>query len=355
MGENKEHTERFCDKKTDKKRAELAHRYHHDPEPDPSSLTIPDSMATAIIHAQEQLDVALENDAVLQAQLINATVKKRVIENMDLKVEQAMVNLPACIDGFLRMYNSHNTRTAYTKWIGAFLQYLKEARISIFELTRDHVQTYKDELYAKKSSRSARAMLGCLQSFWRKGIMRDYPKVFTVNHFADMRFPPSVDKYEKHAITNSMFEAICKELVRIERMEVLCVVKFLERTGERLDVLAGMRVHSKNLGWTSISKGKVRKGVLTQREFEEFSFWDTLQDENHRYVQECFRRCCKKLYDEGTIDCIPSVHDLRRRRIALDLMSTSAMELVNVSSRYHASIATTAGYVQAIADIDFEV
>lgn len=347
----------MSDKKTNKERAELAHTYYHEPQPDASSVTIPDRMVSAIMYAQNQLDIALQDDVDLQKQLIGATVAKRAVDNMGLKVEQAMINIPAAIDGYIRMFNSQNTRIAYTKIIGEFFKHLESIRISIFDLTRDIVQSYKDDLYSdpRYSPRSVKQKLGCLGGFWRKGLMRDYPKVFTVNHFADMRFEPIVDKYEKDVVTNTMFEAICKQLLKDERQDVLCVVKFLERTGERLDVLKNMRVHKKNLGWTSVSKGKVRKGVLTQREFDEFSFWDTVMDENHDYVRSAFRRACEKLYDAGIIDCKPSLHDLRRRRIALDLKDVSGIELVNVSSRYHASIETTVGYIKTVADIDFDV
>jgi len=67
-------------------------------------------------------------------------------------------------------------------------------------------------LYAKYSSASAKQKLGCLQDFRRKGMMRDYPKVFQINHFADMQYEPIVGKYDKNVIANTMFKRIYRRI-----------------------------------------------------------------------------------------------------------------------------------------------
>jgi len=56
-------------------------------------------------------------------------------------------------------------------------------------------------------------------------MMRDYPKVFTLNRFADMRYEPVIPKYRKDAITDTVFKRICIQLVEDNRIDVLSVVK----------------------------------------------------------------------------------------------------------------------------------
>ena len=67
-------------------------------------------------------------------------------------------------------------------------------------------------------------------------MMRDYPLVFKVNHFADMRYEPIVDKFQTDVITTTVFNTICCQLQDDNREDVLAVVKFLERTGERIGI-----------------------------------------------------------------------------------------------------------------------
>jgi len=302
---------------------------------------------------KEQYDRALKKNASLQKDIIKDTVKKRAIAELD--IEKTAVNLDATIDSFLRCYNSMETRRSYQKTIAAFLAHLDLIKCDLFQLTRGVVQNYKDELYNEYSSASAKQKVATLQAFWRKGLMRDHPKVFTVNHFENLRLEPTVSKYAKDVITNTMFKRICVQLLDDDRVDVLCVVKFLERTGERIGIFKNMVITNKRtFAYDATSKGKCRVGKLTKEEYRVFDFYGIIGMDNLHFVQECFRRACKKLHDKGKLDCIPSVHDLRRRRIALDVKNCKDyLAVVAVSQRFHKNIGTTMAYIESVADVNW--
>jgi len=191
-------------------------------------------------------------------------------------------------------------------------------------------------------------------------MMRDYPKVFTLNHFADMRYEPVIPKYRKDAITNTAFKRICIQLVDDGRIDVLSVVKFLERTGERVGIFKNMVITNKRtFAYSATSKGSVRSGNFTKEEFRSLKLYGIIDAKNNgdqlqslNFVQHAFKRACKKLFDKNKIECIPSVHDLRRRRIALEyLAAKNQLESVAVSRRFHKSVQTTVSYIESVADV----
>jgi len=119
--------------------------------------------------------------------------------------------------------------------------------------------------------------------------------------------------------------------------------------------------NKRTFAYSATSKGSSRSGNFTKEEFRSLKLYGIIEPKNNgdqleslSFVQVAFKRACKKLFDNNKIDCIPSVHDLRRRRIALEfLASKNLLDSVAVFRRYHKSIATTEAYVRSVADVNW--
>jgi len=285
----------------------------------------------------------------LQNQLSKRVAFDRLTDNVKLDNAIAKIDIESEIKDFLMPYSSIQTRKMYFTAICKYRKFCIDNGIELLKTTTKIADFYvaflKDE---KLSSRSIQAYIKGLSVFFQY-LHLEHFDVIKINPFHRRKLPNIQDRFEKDKVSGKDFKVLCDDLKRINRPDLLYLVRFLYKYGKRIGIFRNMKINEDGT-WTSISKGIKDKGKVSKLEYKQIIesgvFNLTLET-----VSSKIRRITARLYKAGKISCQFSVHDLRRARMYEDFKNEKgAISFIKTSKRYHKNPNTSVQYFESIMD-----
>jgi hypothetical protein len=169
-----------------------------------------------------------------------------------------------------------------------------------------------------------------------------------VNPFYGRKLPKLNDCYKKDYVTNNDLIELKKEMTRIGRKDIVCVLKLLNKYGWRIGIFENMKIYD-NGEWESISKGEIKKGKLLKSEIKEI-METGLSELRICTIKNIIKKYTNKLYRDGKISCDFSVHDIRRKCILDDIRLNNGEGFLRASKKFHKSPNTTYSYISSYFD-----
>jgi site-specific recombinase XerC len=220
----------------------------------------------------ENLDTAYQNisgyfphSQELQEKVIQQLAVKKLVDNIAQDKLYSEINLDNEISSFLSDYESEKTRETYRISINQFIDYCDGDYFKFLKTNVKDVDNYL--IFLKKkytASRTIRIKITGVSSFFTYLHLR-FP-VIRVNPFLKQKLPKIIDKHEKDFPSKKDVEILLQDLKRINRNDIICMMKLLYKYGWRIGIFKEMKLT--NSGFSSISKGEPVKGKLTKTEIK---------------------------------------------------------------------------------------
>jgi hypothetical protein len=280
--------------------------------------------------------------------ITNEVVKDIIVDKVKQNYRMSKINMNFEISEFLKIQNSDKTRNVYEYTLSEFIKYCNKNGIDILKIDVSKVDSYLNYLNTGYSPRSVRLKITTLSSFFKFLICRS-PESFKINPFYGRKLPKIIGYYKKDYITENDFSELKKELKRIGRKDILCLLKLLNKYGWRIGIFENMKIIYENCEWESISKGDTKKGRLLKSEIKEICETGLLELRVCT-MKNIIKKYTNKLYKEGKISCNFSVHDIRRKCILDEIKENNGEGFLRVSKKFHKNPNTTYGYIQSYFD-----
>ena len=286
----------------------------------------------------------LHHDVEMQDVVTSRIAGKMIMDNVEKDYKFSKIDIEKDVEEFLKMQNSISTRKSYLKSIFDFRSFCLRQNYDFVKTDIHIAREYLEELNSEFSSRTVRTKIAGVKSFFNCLLHKHYG-VINVNPFSTLKLPPIVDKFELDYPKLKDVEVLKKDLQRIGRKDVCCLVELLYKYGWRVGILNNFQL-GQDGRFVGISKGKVVKGKLTKNETKQIFDNDVLKLKSGTISSMIFR-ITKRLFKSGKVSCEFSCHDLRRARITVDVNSCNNIsELMKVSKKYHKELTTTMLYVR---------
>jgi len=288
----------------------------------------------------------------------------RLKNELNLEIKRTQVDLDSLQDRWINGFKSSATRETYGKGLQIFFDWLELQQKDVFNinaLDADDYVRYLNKQYTMDNS--IRERIAAVSSFFSFLERHD---IINKNHFKGCRRPPrpfetkNSEEIPEEEDLNTIIKALYEELnaegrgsagKRRQARTLIAVISVIQHQGIRCGALPSFTI-DKNGRYTAESKGREVRGTINE---ETRNILDTLSfdvakpfwEMKVNTIQKSFERFCKRLYLEGKITTVYSLHDLRHYAAVRhyeeekDIISTQ---------RYlgHGSVATTQVYLATI-------
>jgi site-specific recombinase XerC len=288
----------------------------------------------------------------------------RLKDELKTEIKMSKVDLDALQDRWLSGFDSSATKETYGKSLQIFIDWLEVQSLNLFNLNSIDIDDYVS--YIRKQynmNNSIRERIAAVSSFFSFLERHD---IISKNYFKGCRRPPRPfetkdsgdipDEAELGIIEQYLQEELnCQGRgsagKRNQARILLAVVTAIKHHGLRCGALPSFSI-DKTGRYRAESKGKEIKGrmnedaaaILKKLGFDKSKPFKELKVNS---IQKGFERFCKRLYAEGKIKTVYSLHDLRHYAAVKhyeedkDIISTQ---------RYlgHGSVSITQGYLASL-------
>jgi site-specific recombinase XerC len=288
----------------------------------------------------------------------------RLKDELKTEIKMSKVDLDALQDRWLSGFDSQATRETYGKSLQIFFDWLETQSLNLFNLNSVDIDDYVN--YIKKQydmNNSIRERIAAASSFFSFLERHD---IISKNYFKGCRRPPRPfetkdsgevpDEIDLGIIEQNLQEELnCDGRgsagKRKQARILLAVITIIKYHALRCGALPSFTI-DKTGRYRTESKGKEVKGKLSGDAAATlktlgFDKSKPFKDLKVNSIQKGFERFCKRLYAEGKINTVYSLHDLRHYAAVKhyeeerDIISTQ---------RYlgHGSVAITQGYLASL-------
>jgi site-specific recombinase XerD len=284
----------------------------------------------------------LNYNSNLRNSVIRKVVEKKIIDDVELDYDVSDINISNEMSDFLKCQTSKTTKNNYEMWLTEFLKWCKLEKVNCLKITRKEVESYLIHLNNRYSSNSVRSKIMGVCSFY-KFLMFRYTKVFLINPFHKLKLPKINLVRRIDIVTDNDVRELKKELGRIGRKDIICVVDLICKYGFRVGIFENMIIDY-NGNWSSVSKGVQIKGKFLKTEVKKIIDSEMLSV-NKSVITNVVRKYTQKLFDNKVIGCPFSVHDLRHYFITKNGKDLTIEEFVKFSRKIHKNVSTTLSYL----------
>ena len=288
----------------------------------------------------------------------------RLKDELKTEIKMSKVDLDSLQDRWLSGFDSVATRETYGKSLQIFFDWLELLEKNVFNLNSIDIDDYVNYIQKQYTMRnSIRERIAAVSSFFSFLERHD---IISKNYFKGCRRPSrpfetkSSDEipgdHELQIIENYLQEEMNAEGrgsagKRNQARNLLAVITVIKHHGVRCGALPFFEI-DKAGRYSSISKRKEIKGKLNEdaaalliklglhksKPFKELKV---------NSIQKGFERFCKRLYAEGKIETVYSLHDLRH--YAAVKHYESGQDIIS-TQRYlgHGSVSVTQGYLASL-------
>ena len=287
---------------------------------------------------------ALPHDIDMQEKLTTRIAGKMIMDNVEKDYKFSKIDIDAEIEKFIKSQNSEYIKKRYLSSIKDFKSFCESRGYDFLKVTAIQTCGYKEYLCEMYAGRTVRVKIAGVSSFF-KSLLYSYGDIILSNPFSLVKLPPIADKFELDYPGLNDVEVLKKDLHRIGRKDVCCLVELLYKYGWRVGILNNFQL-GQDGRFVGISKGKAVKGKLTKSETKHI-FDNKVLELKSGTVSSMIHRITDRLFKSGKVSCGFSCHDLRRARITVDVNSCNNIsELIKVSRKYHKDLSTTMLYLR---------
>ena len=288
----------------------------------------------------------------------------RLKDELKLELKMSMVDLDALQDRWLSGFDSQATKETYGKGLQIFFDWIELQEKNVFNLNSIDIDDYVNYIEKQYTMRnSIRERIAAVSSFFSFLERHD---VISKNYFKGCRRPSrpfetkSSDEIpgerELQIIEISLQEEMNSEGrgsagKRNQARILLGVVTVIKYHGVRCGAIPSFTI-DKAGRYKAESKGREIKGKLNEDAatlllklgFDKAKPFKKLKVNS---IQKGFERFCKRLYTEGKIETVYSLHDLRH--YAAVRHYESGQDIIS-TQRYlgHGSVSVTQGYLASL-------
>lgn len=309
----------------------------------------------------KKLDKLNENEL---AYITKQILVDRLKDELKLEIKMSKVDLDTLQDRWLSGFDSQATKETYGKGLQIFFDWAELQEKNVFNLNSIDIDDYVKYIEKQYNMRnSIRERIAAVSSFFSFLERHD---VISKNYFKGCRRPSRpFETKSSEEIPGDKELKIIEECLQEEMNSegrgsagkrnqariLLGVITVIKYHGVRCGALPSFAI-DKAGRYNSISKGKEIKGklnedaaaLLIKLDFDKSKPFKKLKVNT---LQKGFERFCKRLYAEGKIDTVYSLHDLRHYAAVKhyekdkDIISTQ---------RYlgHGSVSVTQGYLASL-------
>jgi site-specific recombinase XerC len=284
----------------------------------------------------------LRRNSELREKLVEKVVEKKIVDEVEFNYDISGIKVNKELKDFLKIQTSETTKINYKKWITDFLDWCRSERIRTLKITRREVESYMVYLCDKYSSNSVRSRLMGVCSFYQFLIYR-YHKIITVNPFHKLKLPKIRLVRRVDIITETDLKELKKELNRIRRDDILCVVDLIVKYGFRVGIFENMKIDREG-NWRSVSKESEMKGKFLKSEVKRIKENDVLKLRKYT-ISNIIIKYTTNLYKDGKVGSPFSVHDIRHYFITKNGKDLTMEQFIKFSRKLHKNINTTISYM----------
>lgn len=288
----------------------------------------------------------------------------RLKDELKTELKLSKVDLDSLQDRWLSGFDSLATKETYGKSLQIFFNWLELHGLNVFNLNSIDIDDYVSYINKQyEMNNSIRERIAALSSFFSFLERND---IISKNYFKGCRRPPRPfetkdsseipDEQQMDIIISNLIEELKAEGKgstgkRKQARILLAVVSIIKYHGIRCGALPSLsidkdgrfRAESK----TREVKGKISPDVedlLGQLGFDKKRPFKEMKVNS---IQKSFERFCKRLYVDGKIESIYSLHDLRH--FAAVKHYENGKDIIS-TQRYlgHRSVAVTQGYLASL-------
>jgi site-specific recombinase XerD len=279
----------------------------------------------------------------LKNKVINKIVEKIIVDDCEHDFNVAQINFFNEAADFLDGQNSAHTKNNYKKSINDYISWCQNNGINCLKIKRTDVERFLIYLIENYSSNSVRTKIMGICSLY-KFLMHRHNKLFLINPFLSLKLPKIIPTRKIDFVTDNDIKELKKELKRIGRTDIICIVNLICKYGFRVGIFENMKINKLNGQWRSVSKGAFMKGRFTKKELNRIYDTDCLSL-NKTNISVIIKRYTEKLFNKKIIGSSFSVHDLRHYFITKYGKNMTVEEFVKFSKSIHKNISTTFSYL----------
>ncbi len=288
----------------------------------------------------------------------------RLKDELKTEIKMSKVDLDSLQDRWLRGFDSAATRETYGKSLQIFFDWIELKCLNLFNLNSIDIDDYVN--YIKKQysmNNSIRERIAAVSSFFSFLERHD---IISKNYFKGCSRPPRPletkesgdipDDRELETIIENLYEELNSDGKgsagkRKQARILIAVISVIKNHGLRCGALPSFTIDKSGI-YKSESKGSLIKGRISEETLtilvtSGFDKTRPFKDLKVNTLQKGFERFCKRLYTEGKIKTVYSLHDLRH--YAAVKHYTENKDIVS-TQRYlgHGSVAITQMYLASL-------
>jgi hypothetical protein len=301
-----------------------------------------DRIIKGINYGKSLIKNKINNDVETQNQVIKIISEREVLDDIKTDYDFSGINVSKEMADFLSVQNSDTTKVNYKKWISDYLSWCDREHINCLRITRREVESYLLCLCNGYSPNSVRSKIMGVCSFYQF-LQYRYPRIITLNVFHKLKLPKIRLTRRIDVITNNDIKELKKELKRIGRDDIICVVDLIVKYGFRVGIFENMKI-DRNNNWKSVSKETEMKGKFTKTEVDKIKKTGILKMRKYT-ITNIVLKYTGKLFREGKIGSQFSCHDIRHFYITENGKGLTMEDFIKFSRKIHKNVTTTIGYM----------
>jgi integrase len=306
------------------------------------SESVSDRINNGINYGKKVIKNKINNDVVLQDEVIKIMSVRDVLDDIKVDYDFSGINISTELRDFLSIQKSDTTQTNYKKWINDFIYWCNNERINCLRITRREVESYLIYLCDGYSPNSVRSKIMGVCSFYQF-LQYRYPRIIPINVFHKLKLPKIRLTRRVDVITGNDIKELKKELKRIGRNDIICVIDLIVKYGFRVGIFENMKI-AREGNWKSISKECEMKGKFLKSEVDKIKKTGILKLKKY-VITNTVLKYSRKLFREGKIGSPFSCHDIRHYFIAEKGKGLVMEDFIKFSRKIHKNVMTTINYM----------
>ena len=288
----------------------------------------------------------------------------RLKDELKTEIKMSKVDLDAFLDRWLSGFDSAATRETYGKSLQIFFDWLELKGLNLFNLNSidiDDYVKYTEKQYSMNNS--IRERIAGVSSFFSFLERHD---IISKNYFKGCRRPPRPFETkdtgdvpgdrELEIINQNLYEELNAEGKgsagkKKQARVLIAVISVIKNHGLRCGALPSFTI-DKTGRFKAESKGSLVKGKFSEETADlllklGFDKSKPFRELKVNSIQKGFERFCKRLYTEGKIETVYSLHDIRH--YAAVKHYENERNIIS-TQRYlgHRSVSITQGYLASL-------